>query len=87
MASISDAYNDLGVDMADAERGAALEIRAALRLTPRTAENELALAHEVRSRIPALMREMMLGRIDPPSRQGADQPHRASLHRTRPHGV
>lgn len=64
MASISDAYTDLGLDMAEAERGAALEIRAALRMTPRSAENELALAHEVRSRIPAVMREMMLGRVD-----------------------
>ena len=64
MTSISDAYRDLGLDMAEAERGAALEIRSALRLTPRTAENELALAHNVRSRIPALLRQMMRGRID-----------------------
>lgn len=64
MTSISDAYQELGVDMADAERGAALEIRSALRMTPRTAESELALAHETRSRIPVLMREMMLGRLD-----------------------
>lgn len=64
MTSISDAYQDLGVDLADAERGAALEIRSALRMTPRTAESELALAHETRSRIPVLMREMMLGRLD-----------------------
>jgi hypothetical protein len=64
MTSISDAYHELGVDFADAERGAALEIRSALRMTPRAAENELALAHETRSRIPAVMREMMLGRID-----------------------
>jgi hypothetical protein len=64
MTAISDAYGQLGVDMADAERGAALEIRSALRMTPRTAENELALAHESRTRIPAVLREMMLGRID-----------------------
>jgi hypothetical protein len=64
MTSISDAYRQLGVDMAEAERGAALEIRSALRMTPRTAENELALAHEARSRIPALIREMKLGRMD-----------------------
>src|SRR5690606_2867751 len=55
MTSISDAYQDLGLDMAEAERGAALEIRAALRMTPRTAEHELALAHETRSKIPALL--------------------------------
>ena len=64
MTSISDAYRDLGLDMAEAERGAALEIRSALRMTPRSAENELALAHETRTGVPAVMREMMLGRID-----------------------
>ncbi|MEX2423128.1 MAG: DUF222 domain-containing protein [Acidimicrobiia bacterium] len=64
MTSISDAYRDLGLDMAEAARGAALEIRSALRLTPRTAENELDLAQGVRSRIPALLRQMTRGRLD-----------------------
>lgn len=64
MTSISDAYVDLGLDMAEAERGAALEIRSALRMTPRAAENDLALAHDTRTRIPAVMRGMHAGRID-----------------------
>lgn len=64
MTSITDAYEEMGFDMAEAHRGAALEIRSALRLTPRTAENELDLAHSVRTRVPSLMEAMEQGRID-----------------------
>lgn len=64
MTSISDAYTDLGLDMAEAERGAALEIRSALRLTPRAADNELNLAHDIRTRLPKVLQAMTDGRID-----------------------
>lgn len=64
MTSITDAYEDLGLDTAEAHRGAALEIRSALRLTPRAAENELDLAHSVRTRVPALIEAMEAGRLD-----------------------
>lgn len=64
MAAISDCYAALGMDFETAERGAAMEIRSALRLTPVTAENELALAHDIRSRIPSVMRAMMRGLVD-----------------------
>jgi len=64
MASISDAYEDLLDDRTATAPAAAAEIRAALRLTRRTAESELSQALDLRSRLPRVFQAMSDGRID-----------------------
>ena len=64
MTAISDAYAPLTVDPAEAEAGAVLEIRAALRWTRRAAESELAVAHDLRVRLPQVHQALAEGRLD-----------------------
>ena len=64
MTAISDYMLELGDDLPSAEESAALEIRAALRMTRRAAETELGLAQELRHRLPAVGRALASGDID-----------------------
>jgi hypothetical protein len=64
MCAIADAYSGLGLEMGDSERGAALEIRAALRLTRRNAESELEFALDLRVRLPRLAEALAEGLVD-----------------------
>jgi hypothetical protein len=64
MTAISDYMLELGDDLPSAEESAALEIRAALRMTRRAAETELGLAQELRHRLPAVGRALAGGDID-----------------------
>jgi hypothetical protein len=65
MCAIADAYSGLGLEeMGDSERGAALEIRAALRLTRRNAESELEFALDLRARLPRLAEALAEGLVD-----------------------
>lgn len=66
MAAVSDAIEDLdGPDDPEAIwDGAAAEIRAALRLTRRTADTELGVALELRERLPHLFEAFEAGMVD-----------------------
>lgn len=64
MTAISDAYASLDPDPAVTEPAAALEIRAALRWTRRTAETELAFAHDLRHRLPRVHAALAAGRLN-----------------------
>jgi hypothetical protein len=64
MAAISDYMLELGDDLPCAEESAALEIRAALRMTRRAADTELGLAQDFRHRLPAVGRALARGDID-----------------------
>lgn len=64
MSAISDAMESLPVDEELTWDAAATEIQAALRLTRRAAESELAIAHDLAERLPALSEAMLRGDID-----------------------
>jgi len=64
LTSISDYMFELDGDIALADEAAAYEIRAALRLTRRTADNELDLAHVLSLRLPQVGEALTEGRID-----------------------
>lgn len=64
MSAISDFMVELGDDLVSAEESAAFEIRAALRLTRRSAETELGLAQDLRYRLPAVREALVSGEID-----------------------
>ena len=65
MCAIADSYAGLDLsEMGDSERGAALEIRAALRLTRRSAEVELDFALDLRARLPRLAEALAEGLVD-----------------------
>lgn len=62
--SVSDAYDQLSEDIEDPEAGASMETRAALGWTRRTADTNLALAHDLIVRLPAVFTLLKAGRID-----------------------
>ncbi len=62
MNAIADSY--AGEDLALVNEGATAEIRAALRMTRRSAESELALAHDLRVRLPRVWEALAAGVID-----------------------
>lgn len=64
MASISDLMNQLEADPEVAHDAAAAEIGAALRLTRRAAESDLALAVDLTGRLPEVWEALAAGRID-----------------------
>lgn len=65
VASISDALVDACEgDVETAQEAAAMELRAALRLTRRSADLKLELAHEVTNRLPSVGRAMARGELD-----------------------
>jgi hypothetical protein len=64
MASISDLMNQLEADPEIAHDAAAAEIGAALRLTRRAADSDLALAVDVKARLPEVWEALASGRID-----------------------
>jgi hypothetical protein len=64
MTAISDYMLELGDDLPSAEESAALEIRAALRMTRRATETALELAQELRHRLPAIGRALARGDVD-----------------------
>jgi hypothetical protein len=64
LASISDYMFQLDGDLAVADEAAAYEIRAALRLTRRTAANEIDLANVLVSRLPQVGQALAEGTID-----------------------
>jgi hypothetical protein len=65
IASISETMVDeFGDDPEMAFESAAMELRAALRLTRRSAENELELATDLTERLPAIVEAMEDGRLD-----------------------
>jgi hypothetical protein len=65
IASISEAMVDEFADDPEmAFESAAMELRAALRLTRRSAENELELATDLTERLPAIVEAMEDGRLD-----------------------
>lgn len=69
MASVADVVadtlaEDAGGDVGLIEDACATEIRAALRLTRRTADTELAVARGFRERLPAVWEAFAAGRID-----------------------
>ena len=69
MASVADSVsealgNDGETDFELMEEACSSEIRAALRLTRRAADNELSIARDFQTRLPAVWREFAAGRID-----------------------
>jgi len=64
MVAVADSMVDLGEDPGFAEEAAAAEIRVALRLTRRAADNELALAFDLRRRLPRVWDLLVSGEID-----------------------
>jgi uncharacterized protein DUF222/HNH endonuclease len=64
MASISDLMNQLEADPEVAHDAAAAEIGAALHLTRRAAEFDLALALDLKERLPDVLEALAAGRID-----------------------
>ena len=69
MASVADAVTeelngDGETDFELVEKACSSEIRAALRLTRRAADNELAIARDFHTRLPAVWQEFAAGRID-----------------------
>jgi len=64
MAAISDYMLELGDDLPTAVEAAAFEIRAALRMTRRTAESELGLAQDLRHRLSAVREALVRGEVD-----------------------
>lgn len=64
MASISDLMNELDADPEVAHDSTAAEIGAALRLTRRAADSDLALAVDLKERLPKVWKALAAGRID-----------------------
>ncbi len=64
MASISDLMNQIEADPEIAHDAAAAEIGAALRLTRRAADSDLALAIDLKERLPVVWEALAAGRID-----------------------
>ena len=64
MASISDLMNELEPDSELAHEAAAAEIGAALRLTRRAADSDLALALDLKNRLPEVWKALAAGKID-----------------------
>ena len=66
MASVADAMVDIeGLDdRATADESAAAEVRAALRLTRRSADAEMTLALDLQRRLPGVLESLMTGNID-----------------------
>jgi hypothetical protein len=64
IASISELINQLEPDPAIAHEAAAAEIGAALRLTRRAADMDLALAIDLKERLPAVWEALAAGKID-----------------------
>ena len=64
MASISELLNQLEADPEIAHDAAAAEIGAALRLTRRAAESDLALALDLKERLPEVWEALAAGKID-----------------------
>ena len=64
MASICDLMNQIEADPEIAHEAAAAEIGAALRLTRRAAESDLALAVDVKERLPEVWKALAAGQID-----------------------
>jgi Domain of unknown function (DUF222) len=64
--AIADHYFELDGDFVSADEAAELEIRAALRLTRRSANIRLTLAHDLHHRLPAVGRALAAGDIDVP---------------------
>ncbi len=64
MASVSDSISEIDDDPQLATESAAAEIRAALRLTRRTADSELSLALDLRRRLPRVWKLLAAGKID-----------------------
>lgn len=64
MAAVSDAIHELDDDAELAHGAAAAELRAALNLTRRAADDELDLALCLRHRLPAVLRLLQEGRLD-----------------------
>ena len=64
MAAVSDSLHEMDDDPQMAVESAAAEIRAALRLTRRTANTELALALDLKVRIPRVWETLAAGDID-----------------------
>jgi hypothetical protein len=62
LTAIADVYD--GLDVEDPGGGASLEVRSALRWTRRAAESELALAHDLRVRLPRLFESLAAGLVD-----------------------
>lgn len=64
IASVSDAYDydDINASL----EAASLEVAAALRLTRRSAESQVALAHDLRHRLPVVFDRLIAGVIDVP---------------------
>ncbi|MEX1044131.1 MAG: DUF222 domain-containing protein, partial [Acidimicrobiia bacterium] len=62
--SVTDAYDQLAEDIEDPAAGASMETRAALGWTRRTADANLALAHDLIERLPAVFDLLGAGRID-----------------------
>jgi len=64
MASISDLMSETDQDPELAAEAAAVEVRVALRLTRRAADSELALAVDLKRRLPQVWEALAAGRID-----------------------
>lgn len=64
MASVSDAFREMGDDAEDAAMMAASEIRCALHLTRRSADVELSFALDLAQRLPKVLRMLTDGVID-----------------------
>lgn len=64
IASISDLMDEMDPDPEGANEAAAAEVRAALRLTRRAADSELALAVELKHRVPKVWKALAAGEID-----------------------
>jgi hypothetical protein len=64
MASISDLMNQMEPDPEVAHEAAAAEIGAALRLTRRAADSDLALAVDLKARLPEVWEALASGKID-----------------------
>jgi hypothetical protein len=65
MAAISDFMHEVDDDPVLAEEAAAAEIRVALRLTRRAADDELGRAHDLSRRLPSVWDALATGAIDP----------------------
>jgi hypothetical protein len=69
MAAVADAvaerlHNDGETDFEVVEDACSSEIRAALRLTRKAADSELSIARDLKTRLPAVWRQFVTGRID-----------------------
>jgi hypothetical protein len=64
MGSVVDSYEALNDNAELAADGAAMEVRAALRLTRRAADSEIGFSLALRERLPRVFQALMLGLID-----------------------